>query len=81
MDKYWDYVKGDVKHDKKTGYATNRMPLWVKPNHKITLHEMMNFMLRIPKKPLLILPTIRLMQASIKKAPKRSFFYLSVSKF
>ena len=44
MDKYWDYVKGDVKHDKKTGYATNRMPLWVKPNHKITLHEMMNFM-------------------------------------
>jgi dipeptidase len=44
MDKYWDYVKGDIKHDKKTGYATNRMPLWVKPNHKITLHEMMNFM-------------------------------------
>ncbi len=44
MDKYWDYVKGDVKHDKKTGYATNRMPLWVKANHKITLHEMMNFM-------------------------------------
>jgi dipeptidase len=44
MDKYWDYVKGDVNYDKKTGYATNRMPLWVKPNHKITLHEMMNFM-------------------------------------
>ncbi len=44
MGKYWDYVKGDVKHDKKTGYATNRMPLWVKANHKITLHEMMNFM-------------------------------------
>ncbi len=44
MDKYWDYVKGDVKHDKETGYATNRMPLWVKANHKITLHEMMNFM-------------------------------------
>ena len=44
MDTYWDYVKGDIKHDKKTGYATNRMPLWVKPNHKITLHEMMNFM-------------------------------------
>ena len=44
MDQYWDYVKGNVKHDKKTGYATNRMPLWVKANHKITLHEMMNFM-------------------------------------
>jgi dipeptidase len=44
MDKYWDYVKGDVKHDKKNGYATNRMPLWVKPEHKITLTEMMDFM-------------------------------------
>ncbi len=44
MDKYWDYVKGDVQHDKKTGYATNRMPLWVKPEHKVTLAEMMDFM-------------------------------------
>ena len=44
MDQYWDYVKGDIKHDKKSGYANNRMPLWVKPNHKITLHEMMGFM-------------------------------------
>jgi dipeptidase len=44
MDKYWEYVKGNIKHEKKNGYATNRMPLWVKPNHKITLHEMMNFM-------------------------------------
>ena len=43
MDKYWDYVKGDVKHD-KNGYATNRMPLWIKPDHKITLAEMMDFM-------------------------------------
>ena len=43
MDEYWDYAKGDVKK-KKNGYATNRMPLWVKPNHKIKLHEMMNFM-------------------------------------
>ena len=44
MDQYWNYAKGDIDYDKKTGYATNRMPLWVKPNHKITLHEMMNFM-------------------------------------
>jgi len=44
MDKYWEYVKGDIKHEKKNGYATNRMPLWVKPNHKISLHEMINFM-------------------------------------
>ena len=43
MDKYWDYAKGDVKYG-KNGYAVNRMPLWVKPDHKITLHEMMDFM-------------------------------------
>ncbi len=41
---WWDYCKGKVKYDEKTGYATNRLPLWVKPDHKITLHEMMNFM-------------------------------------
>ena len=44
MGKYWNYVKGDVKHNKKTGYATNRMPLWIKPDHKIKLAEMMDFM-------------------------------------
>ena len=36
MDQYLDYVKGsNLQH---------RMPLWVKPDHKITLHEMMMFM-------------------------------------
>ncbi len=52
MDKYWNYAKGDVQHAKKlangdknrNGYATNRMPLWVKPDKKVTLQEMMHFM-------------------------------------
>lgn len=44
MDKYWEYAKGHVIHDAKTGYATNRMPLWIKPDRKISLHEVMNFM-------------------------------------
>ncbi len=36
MKQYWDYVTGlNLK---------NRMPLYVKPEHKITLKEMMNFM-------------------------------------
>ena len=36
MDKYFDYVKGtDFK---------NRLPLWIKPDRKITLHDMMMFM-------------------------------------
>jgi dipeptidase len=43
MDQYFDYCKGDVKHDKK-GYATNRMPLWVKPNEKVKVKELMEYM-------------------------------------
>lgn len=53
MDRYWDYVKGHVQHPvpakkgeplRPENFASNRMPLWVKPDHKITLHEMMDFM-------------------------------------
>lgn len=52
MDKYWDYAKGDIKHAEKfedgrpnpNKYATNRMPLWVKPQKKISVHDMMMFM-------------------------------------
>jgi len=52
MDKYWDYAKGIVKHDKKFAngkpnpnhYATNRMPLWIKPDKKISLQDMMFFL-------------------------------------
>lgn len=52
MDQYWDYVKGNIRHDEKFGdgrpnpnkYATNRMPLWVKPEKKISVHDMMMFM-------------------------------------
>ncbi|HYW96014.1 MAG TPA: C69 family dipeptidase, partial [Bacteroidales bacterium] len=36
MDKYWDYVTG---HDLST-----RMPLWIKPDRKITNRDMMSFM-------------------------------------
>lgn len=43
MNKYWEYAKGNVKHDKK-GYATNRMPLWIKPNNKIDVLQVMDFM-------------------------------------
>ncbi len=36
MKQYWDYVTGQN--------LKNRMPLYIKPEHKITLKEMMNFM-------------------------------------
>lgn len=53
MDKYWDYVKGNIKHKKDhiegepytvDNFASNRMPLWVKPNKKVSTHDMMMFM-------------------------------------
>jgi len=53
MDKYWDYVKGDIEHPEPhvegepftpENFASNRMPLWVKPNQKVSLHDMFGFM-------------------------------------
>lgn len=52
MGQYFDYVKGHVKHDdtfadgskNPNGFASNRMPLWIKPERKISPHDMMNFM-------------------------------------
>lgn len=44
MAQYWEYAKGTgIKRDDK-GYATNRMPLWVKPNRKVDVLEVMDFM-------------------------------------
>lgn len=44
MSEYWNYVKGHVEKDPKTGYASNRMPLWIKPDRKITVQDMFKFM-------------------------------------
>jgi len=52
MDAYWEYSKGNIEHGKSLangdenvdGYATNRMPLWVKPNRKVSVQDMMHFM-------------------------------------
>jgi len=52
MDEYWDYAKGIIEHSEKfddgtpnpNHYATNRMPLWVKPTEKVSVHDMMMFM-------------------------------------
>lgn len=44
MTPYWEYAKGTgIKRDGK-GYAINRMPLWVKPNRKVDVLEVMDFM-------------------------------------
>ena len=43
MAPYFDYAKGHIQRDEK-GYATNRMPLWIKPDRKIDVLEVMDFM-------------------------------------
>ncbi len=43
-EKYYEYAKGDLKFDKKTGFCSNRMPLYIKPDHKLKVHEIMNLM-------------------------------------
>lgn len=44
MAQYWEYAKGTgIERDAK-GYTTNRMPLWVKPNRKVDVLEVMDFM-------------------------------------
>ncbi|HPX76799.1 MAG TPA: C69 family dipeptidase, partial [Bacteroidales bacterium] len=43
MDQYWDYAKGHIKRGAH-GYATNRMPLWIKPDKKISQIDMFKFM-------------------------------------
>lgn len=52
MDKYTDYAGGKVEHAEKFedgkknphGFATNRMPLWIKPDEKVDPHHVMNEM-------------------------------------
>ncbi len=51
-EEYFNYAKGKLKHDKKlpnghknvNNFCTNRMPLYIKPDHKLTIHEVMNLM-------------------------------------
>ncbi|MFO7879454.1 MAG: dipeptidase [Bacteroidota bacterium] len=43
MDKYWEYAKGNIEHGDH-GYASNRMPLWIKPDEKIDVHTVIDNM-------------------------------------
>ena len=43
LDQYADYAKGIVKKG-ANDYAVNRMPLWIKPDKKISVHDVMNLM-------------------------------------
>ena len=42
MAQYWDYATGrNIQRDSK-GYATNRMPLWIKPSEKVDVMQVMD---------------------------------------
>jgi dipeptidase len=44
MKPYEDYVMGHVKHDGENHFASNRIPLWIKPDKKLTLRDVMGLM-------------------------------------
>lgn len=44
MDKYTDYAKGIVEHDTIANYASNRLPLWIKPDEKLSVKDVMEMM-------------------------------------
>ena len=44
MDQYQEYIKGNIKIDSPGRVATNRMPLWVKPDKKLSVKDIMELM-------------------------------------
>ncbi|MBT6834616.1 MAG: dipeptidase [Bacteroidetes bacterium] len=43
MGKYADYASGVIKHGKNE-FAKNRMPLWIKPDNKVSAQDLMKYM-------------------------------------
>jgi len=44
MEKYAEYAKGIVQHGGTNNFPTNRMPLWIKPDKKLTVQDVMKMM-------------------------------------
>ncbi len=44
MEKYTPYAQGNIEHGGENNFATNRMPLWVKPDKPVTVQEVMGMM-------------------------------------
>jgi dipeptidase len=44
MGSYEDYAMGHIQKGGPNGYPTNRMPLWVKPDKKLSVHDVMQLM-------------------------------------
>ncbi len=44
MEKYTDYAKGIIKKEGDSEFATNRLPLWIKPDKKLSVQDVMGMM-------------------------------------
>jgi len=44
MKQYEEYVLGNVKHGGENNFPTNRMPLWIKPDKKLSIQDVMGMM-------------------------------------
>jgi len=44
MNQYAEYAKGIIHQDGANHFPTNRLPLWVKPNKKLTVQDVMGMM-------------------------------------
>lgn len=44
MDQYLEYAKGNVKYGDPYHFASNRLPLWVKPDKKLSVKDVMEMM-------------------------------------
>ena len=44
MGKYTEYAKGIITHGGANDFATNRLPLWIKPDKKLTVQDVMGMM-------------------------------------
>jgi dipeptidase len=44
MDKYTEYIKGIIKHDGDNNFPVNRLPLWIKPDQKLSVQDVMDMM-------------------------------------
>lgn len=44
MEKYSDYAKGIVKVEGDNNFATNRIPLWIKPDKKLDVQDVIDMM-------------------------------------
>jgi dipeptidase len=44
MDQYENYIMGHVEHGGENNFPTNRMPLWIKPDKKLSVQDVMSLM-------------------------------------